>query len=409
MQDRKYNMRVVHIGNVAKGKDGEIYCLKNYAAFYEELAGYISNPEVYAGFIEEGDMGFDFLNEQPISRQINFTLAPGNTPDTATGSFFLNNFRLIWRLLRFSGAKQHYFVFLPSPLGIFSAWVVMKLKRKKSLGIYIGGYYGREQQYETRKQGIKRVIKRFMSDRIDRYITSLVEKSDYTITSSYEYFEQFKMYGRIFLTPPLMNVGVTDLVPVEGSQQRSKFITYCGELRHAKGIIDLVNAFVVLSKEEKFSEYKLKIIGSGQALEELRNIVDSNGLGDRVVFCGQVKNALRLKQEIADSAFFVLPSYSEGFPRVAYECFTLGVPTILTPVGGIPFLVKDREHCLFCKPGDTTSIVEAMRDMVTDQQLRQKLAENARRLMSQNIFPRIQRDVSLANMIVNKVEQLNTA
>jgi glycosyltransferase involved in cell wall biosynthesis len=152
----------------------------------------------------------------------------------------------------------------------------------------------------------------------------------------------------------------------------------------------------------------LKIIGSGQAYDELMHFAVKDGISHLVIFCGQIKDQDTLKKELGNSTIFVLPSYSEGFPRVAYECFTLGVPSILTPVGGIPFLVKDNEHCLFTEPGDIGDLANKIEWLLTDENLRRKLSVNAKQIMSREIFPRIKKEGSLAKMIL-RIGGMNNA
>lgn len=395
------------IGNFSLSKEREVYALKNYAKFYNELvedAG-IERLDVFAGYALPGDTGFEFAFEQQLSNKINFTLSRGNSTDTPVLQFIWNNLLLIARLTQFCFKKGNYFIFLPSPLGVWSVLILSVFRRATKLGVYIGGHYGREQTVEKRSGSVKKAIKRMAAIAVDKLVIYAIRKSDFVITSSYEYHHLFNDTGKVFLTPPLLNVQEVDLhVAPAGSDK--KYITFCGELRHAKGVVDLLNAFIQLVKTGRFSEYRLKIIGSGQALQELKVLAEQNGISDRVVFCGQIKDKSRLKEELLDSVIFVLPSYSEGFPRVAYESFTLGVPTILTPVGGIAFLVKDGEHCLLSEPGNVSDLANKMSLLLGDEDLRLSLAIKARQLMIDQIFPRIRKHGSLSRMIVSMMDQL---
>lgn len=400
-------IRSVFIGNFAKTKSRKIYSLKNYARFYNELAesAPFEKISVFGGYVTPGETGFDFSYEECLDDQIRVVLSKGNTPDTPLFSFIWNNFKLFVRLTFFSLRKDHYFIFLPSPMGVFSVLIVSLFRRKKSLGIYIGGHYGAEQSFEKRNGTIKKKIKKLGACWVDRLVDYSIRKSDYTITSSYRYHYLFSSNKKTFLTPPLINVLEEDLSSSfeKGDQ---KIITYCGELRHAKGVIDLLNAFTFLIKEKKLSNCKLKIIGSGQAYDEMVQIANSNSISEKVIFCGQIKDRDLLKREIGMSSVFVLPSYSEGFPRVAYEAFTLGVPTVLTPVGGIPFLVEDNVHSLLVQPGAVYDLAEAIANLLKDEKLSRRLVINARKLMKESIFPRIRHHHSLSYMVSQKINEI---
>lgn len=402
-------LRTVHIGNFAYPDKQNVYSLKSYAKFYNELAqGSTSKVTVFAGYIGPGETGFDFSYEEKLSNEIDFVLSKGNTPTTDILPFIWNNLVLFTRLTLFSFRKADYFVFLPSPIGVWSTLLVSLLKRKHTLGIYLGGYYGLEQCFEKRNGLLKKTIKKVAANVVERLVLYSIRKADYIITPSYELYHSFSSSGKIFLTPPLMNVEEQDL-ELSFPGKDIKYITFCGELRHAKGVVDLLKAFALLIQEERVTGCRLKIIGSGQAADELQILAEENNIESLVEFCGQIKSREQLKEAIGKSTIFVLPSYSEGFPRVAYECFTLGVPTILTPVGGIPYLVKDKIHCLFTQPGNIQDLASKIEMLIKDQDMQTQLIQNAKQLMIDSIFPRVKEDISLAKLITKKKSNLSTA
>jgi glycosyltransferase involved in cell wall biosynthesis len=399
-------IRSVFIGNFAKAENGGIYSLKNYARFYNELSenkGF-EKLSVFGGFINHGEIGFDFSFEEPLNNQIHFVLSRGNTPNTPLFSFAWNNFKLLIRLTFFCLKKGNYFVFLPSPLGVFSVLIISFFRRKKTLGIYIGGHYGAEQAFEKRKGFIKKKIKKAAAVIVDKLVNYAIKKSDYIITSSYRYYHLHSANKKTFLTPPLINVSEEDL-NCSFPDKMDKTITFCGELRHAKGVLDLLEAFTRLINEKRITNCKLKIIGSGQAYDEMVLLAKQNGINDFIIFLGQIKDRNLLKAEIGRSSVFVLPSYSEGFPRVAYEAFTLGVPTVLTPVGGIPFFVKNNIHCILIEPGAVKDLATAIETLLNDENLGSRLVFNAKELMKDSVFPRIKACQSLASMVGEKVNK----
>ncbi len=151
------DVRSVYIGNFSLVKNKQIFSLKNYAQFYNELAEDFKNGVcVFAGYYLPEDPGFEFSYEQQLSDKIDFTLSRGNSPVTKLFPFLRNNFLLFCKLIKFCLKKDNYFVFLPSPIGVFSVLIISLLNRKGSLGVYIGGYYGKEQLHEQRKGNIQK-------------------------------------------------------------------------------------------------------------------------------------------------------------------------------------------------------------------------------------------------------------
>jgi glycosyltransferase involved in cell wall biosynthesis len=82
----------------------------------------------------------------------------------------------------------------------------------------------------------------------------------------------------------------------------------------------------------------------------------------------------------ADS--FVLSSRSEGLPMVILEAMTSGLPVIATRVGGIPDAVGNNVMLVDAQNPD--QLAEAMNQMLTDSELRRRLAEAGKRHVATN-------------------------
>jgi len=65
-----------------------------------------------------------------------------------------------------------------------------------------------------------------------------------------------------------------------------------------------------------------------------------SGLKDKVMFTGWVPHE-ELPKYLNDIKLYVLPSYSEGLPKATLEAMACGTPVLVTPVGGIPDVIKD--------------------------------------------------------------------
>src|SRR5690606_17164023 len=73
---------------------------------------------------------------------------------------------------------------------------------------------------------------------------------------------------------------------------------------------------------------------------------------------------------------FVLPSRSEALAYVLIEAAQAGLPVVATRVGGIPEIITDTENGLLVPSLDVDALATALRKMLADHPLRDRLAKN---------------------------------
>ncbi len=78
------------------------------------------------------------------------------------------------------------------------------------------------------------------------------------------------------------------------------------------------------------------------------------------------------------SDIFVLPSYREGLPNALLEALACGLLAIVTPVGGIPSIVRDKMNGIIVQPRDPASLEMALIDCLYDFERTQALRTAAR-------------------------------
>ena len=136
----------------------------------------------------------------------------------------------------------------------------------------------------------------------------------------------------------------------------SQDILYAGSLIPRKGVHHLINVFGRVTKD--FPQAGLIIVGhaenktyAGELKEQVRRL----RLDGRVQFAGQVPQE-ELANRMRRACVFVLPSYSEGLPRVIFEAMAAGLPTIGSAVSGIPEVLHDGVVGFLVPPGNETSL-----------------------------------------------------
>jgi glycosyltransferase involved in cell wall biosynthesis len=98
----------------------------------------------------------------------------------------------------------------------------------------------------------------------------------------------------------------------------------------------------------------------GRRLEELAREL---GVAGQVHFLGDRADVAPL---LRDFTVAVLPSRQEGLGLALIESMAAGVPSVATPVGGLPELVVDGETGLLVEPESPPSLAEAVNGLLED-------------------------------------------
>jgi glycosyltransferase involved in cell wall biosynthesis len=150
-----------------------------------------------------------------------------------------------------------------------------------------------------------------------------------------------------------------------------------GTLVARKGYGLLVEA---LSELPDRLDWRLDCIGSldrcATTVEQVRMLVRERGLGKRVTLHGEVAQEVR-DHAYAQADVFVLPSYHEGYGMVFAEAMAWGLPIIATTGGAIPQTVPADAGWLVA-PGDRSALVKALGTLISDRELRARMAVAAR-------------------------------
>lgn len=99
-----------------------------------------------------------------------------------------------------------------------------------------------------------------------------------------------------------------------------KRIIYIGRLKKRKGIYDLVQL------AEQFPEIEFNVYGNGEEEKYLKNLISERNI-DNFNLKGVIDH-IALAKALEKSDLHILPSRSEGFPKVMLETAAAGVPTI---------------------------------------------------------------------------------
>ncbi len=159
-------------------------------------------------------------------------------------------------------------------------------------------------------------------------------------------------------------------------------LIFVGYLRYEKGIDTLVEAFRRLRAEGRNVELcfvGVRDTGDRGVSERVASALAGFQAEGLVQFTGALPFGPALFAAYAEADALLLPSLSEGTPRVLVEARAFGCPVIASNVGGVPTSVTDGVDGLLVPRGDAEALARAVARLMEDAGLRQRLIEGGLR------------------------------
>jgi glycosyltransferase involved in cell wall biosynthesis len=168
-----------------------------------------------------------------------------------------------------------------------------------------------------------------------------------------------------------------DLEPFAAPVQplpRPPRLLFVGVLERYKNVDSLVAAWRLAAP--RLPGVVLHVVGSGRERPLVERLVAE--------LPAQTEWSPRLEREEVAAALdaataLVLPSRSEGLPRVGMEALVRGRPIVGARGGGIPDLVRDGENGLLVPVEDSRALADALVRVASDSALAERLAAGAAR------------------------------
>lgn len=147
-------------------------------------------------------------------------------------------------------------------------------------------------------------------------------------------------------------------------------LLFVGRLAAVKGVPVLFEAMDRLRGE--FPDLEVTLVGDGPDRKALEREAPAG-----VTFAGY-RSQSEVAEMLRDSRALVLPSFAEGVPVVLMEAMASGLPVIATRIAGIPELVEEGRSGLLVPPGDAEALAEAIRRVLSDADLRDRMGAAGR-------------------------------
>lgn len=159
-------------------------------------------------------------------------------------------------------------------------------------------------------------------------------------------------------------------------------VLFVGALQRCKGLEALLNSWQSVQGAGRRAE--LMIVGSGPLRAALERQAAVLGVSGSVRFAGQVSRDV-LCELLDTSSFLVLPSESEGLPRVLLEAAARERAAVASRVGGIPEVVEDGVTGLLIPSGDVPELAKAMTSLLSDPRRAEEMGKRARVVLADHL------------------------
>jgi glycosyltransferase involved in cell wall biosynthesis len=172
----------------------------------------------------------------------------------------------------------------------------------------------------------------------------------------------------------LNSLDLDDLPAATGSED-GRCLGFLGRLSPEKNPLLLLDVLDRLRGDG----YRLRVIGDGEMMPEMRQRAEQLGLAGRIEFLGGLPRPAAL-EALAKVDVMLLPSHWEGLPHAPIEAMAMGVPVVAHRVGGLPEVIDHERTGFLIDASDPDRYADAIRRLAGDPGLRACMAAEARRV-----------------------------
>jgi glycosyltransferase involved in cell wall biosynthesis len=159
---------------------------------------------------------------------------------------------------------------------------------------------------------------------------------------------------------------------VDWPQKDGFTLVYVGRLQAVKNHPLLLNAFRIALTS--MPGLRLWMVGDGSERKSLEKLAEELGVAAHVAFWGQ---QLDVAPFFSAADAFIMSSKSEGLPISLLQAFSLGLPAIVTDVGGMAEVVRLAQAGIIVPPENPEEMASAILKLARNEEERKRFSANA--------------------------------
>lgn len=160
------------------------------------------------------------------------------------------------------------------------------------------------------------------------------------------------------------------------SDCEEKRVIAVGRLDYQKSFDRLIDAWGLVQKTDKYSDWHLDIFGQGEWHDMLQQMIEEKQIANTAHINAPTS---QIGKEYVRSSMLVMSSHYEGFPMVMIEAMACGLPVVTFDYKcGPRDIINHESNGLLVKDGDIEGLAAALMRLMDDKKLRQEMGQNAR-------------------------------
>jgi glycosyltransferase involved in cell wall biosynthesis len=182
-------------------------------------------------------------------------------------------------------------------------------------------------------------------------------------------------------------IDLTRFVP-DGSPREPEHVLGVGRLVEKKGFHVMVEALALLLR--KGVDVRATLIGDGDQKQRLEQLIATHGIGERVRLLGP-RDQSEVRGYMSRATLMIQPCLvgddgnRDALPTVLVESLAMGLPSISTPVTGIPEILDQGRCGVLVPENDVQATADAIESLLGDGARRARIAADGRR-RAQELF-----------------------
>lgn len=266
----------------------------------------------------------------------------------------------------------------PICAGLMAIW--LKRKVMKPLVVQLQGqFFNLPNSYSYVKRLLIKHIARYVAKKADRVRVVSEEIKRSAIENGVE-------ESRIIVSPSRCDTDtfnaehyIEDSIRIReelGCAQGDILLVFVGRLIPAKDVDSILKAMPMITK--RHHNVRLLIVGDGELAGHLRNQLNMLKIEEYVTFYGAVTYN-EVPKMLAAGDIFVSPSLDEGMPRAVLEAMSMGLASVVTPVGGNSEIIEDCVNGCFVEVKNPKQIAEKVNHLIDNPVIMNRIRKNARK------------------------------